>query len=86
MSFSTKLVIENFKEPVIQPSSSRTNQALQPQFFLRNSNRHHQPFHAFVQEPPHQHHQFHEEDFEGSDEERMTLQDWNIQPRIQPNF
>ena len=84
MNFSTKPATKNVEEPVIQPSSSRTNQVLQTRFLRRKSNRCTQPFQGFVQEPQHQHHQFNEEDSEGLDEERMTLQDWNIQPRIQP--
>ena len=86
VNFNTKPVTENVEELVIQPSSSRTNQASQTQFLLRNSNRRTPPFRGFVQETPHQHYQLHDEDSDGSDEERMTLQDWNIQPRIQPNF
>ena len=51
VNFSIKLVTENVEKPVIQPSSSRTNQVLQTQLLLRNSNRHTQPFHGFVKSP-----------------------------------
>ena len=74
MNFPTKPTPKNVEELVIQPSSLGTNKVLQPRFFIRNSLRHTHPLPAFVQEPPHQHHQFQEEDCEESDEEGLTIQ------------